>query len=134
MKPIIQSALLIALQAGSFTSGAGELGRLFFTPQQRSQLEQGNLPDTDSSVVRRRELAVNGIVQRHGGERTVWIDGVAQFAGKSDEQSPESLPVAVPGQTKPIKLKVGQRILLGPPASSNTARTNTVKQSASDED
>ncbi|MBI3221956.1 MAG: hypothetical protein HYZ46_02505 [Nitrosomonadales bacterium] len=111
MKPII--ALLSVLQIVPALSSADELGRLFFTRQQRAQLEQGQTPNSDR-VATRRELSVNGIVQKHGGQRTVWIDGVAQAAGNSDEQSPESLPVAIPGQDKPVKVKVGQRVLLNP--------------------
>ncbi|MDD5383940.1 MAG: hypothetical protein PHG89_03540 [Gallionella sp.] len=96
---------------------AEELGRLFFTPAQRAQLEysqqqSGDTPDNT------RSLTVNGIVQKHGGKRTVWINGVPQLAGKSDERTPESLPVAVPGQSQPVKVKVGQRVLINPAAAS----------------
>lgn len=142
MKPLLfPIALLIVLQAMPSLSAAGELGRLFFTRQQRAQLEQGQTPNSDR-VASRRELSVNGIVQKHGGQRTVWINGVAQAAGNSDEQSPESLPVAIPGQDKPVKVKVGQRILLNPSASpniqgtqnQNTLQRGTAKQRTSDED
>ncbi len=46
------------------------LGRLFFTPEQRAQRDVGriSLPAVHQ---------VNGIVQRDGGVRTVWINGVA---------------------------------------------------------
>lgn len=92
---------------------AKELGRLFFTAEQRAQLEysqQKNNPAPDNI----RSLTVNGIVQKHGGERTVWINGVPQPAGKSDERAPESVPVAIPGQSQPAKIKVGQRVIIGP--------------------
>lgn len=48
------------------------LGRLFFTPAQRAQREaqHTNLPVPTAQ-------RVNGIVQRDGGVRTVWINGVA---------------------------------------------------------
>ncbi|OGS99735.1 MAG: hypothetical protein A2Y51_02170 [Gallionellales bacterium RIFCSPLOWO2_02_60_31] len=92
---------------------AEELGRLFFTAEQRAQLEysqrqSGDIPDNP------RSLTVNGIVQKHGGERTVWINGVPQPAGRSDERAPESVPVAIPGQSQPAKVKVGQRVIIGP--------------------
>ena len=64
-------------------------------------------------------LFVNGIVQKKDGGRTVWINGVAQNAGNSDERSPEAVPVAVPEKSKPIKVKVGQRLLLDQPAQQN---------------
>jgi len=109
--PIIVSA--IALLAIPASSGAEPLGRLFFTPEQRAQMEYSRLPDSGSSGSS-RSLTVNGIVQKHGGERTVWINGVPQPAGKSDERAPESVPVAIPGQSQPAKVKVGQRVIIGP--------------------
>ena len=63
------------------------------------------------------QLMLNGIVQMHGGKRTVWINGVPQTVGRSDEKSPESVPVPLPGQNKSVKLKVGQRVLLNPAAN-----------------
>ncbi|HEX5363325.1 MAG TPA: hypothetical protein VFW59_03575 [Gallionella sp.] len=97
----------------SVPASAEELGRLFFTPEQRAQLDiehARNIDPADSP----NTLSVNGIVQRHGGDRTVWINGVPQVAGKSDEHAPESVPVAVPGQSRPVKVKVGQRVMLNP--------------------
>lgn len=133
MKLLLQLTLLAVLQTVASASGADELGRLFFTAQQRALLAQGQLPDADTHTLS-QELMINGIVQKHGGQRTVWIDGAAQAAGKSDEQSPASLPVTVPGQAKPIKLKVGQRVLLRPSANPDTTNPDTAKQRAPDED
>ncbi|TAN83710.1 MAG: hypothetical protein EPN14_02985 [Gallionella sp.] len=104
------SGLALAAATGA---GAEELGRLFFTPEQRAQLEYsqrqgGDAPDDV------RSLTVNGIVQKRGGGRTVWINGVPQFSGKSDGRAAESQPVAVPGQSRPVKVKVGQKVLINP--------------------
>ena len=100
---------------------ATPLGRLFFTAEQRAQLNRDYLHNpavesNDSPV-----LTVNGIVQKNGGARTAWINGVLQKVGKSDERNPEILPVAVPGKSLPVKIKVGQKLLLGQPAPQNTA-------------
>lgn len=92
---------------------AEPLGRLFFTPEQRAQMEHSKLQSNDSGNSA-RALTVNGIVQKHGGKRTAWINGVPQQAGNSDERAPDSLPVAVPGLSKPVKVKVGQRVLINP--------------------
>jgi len=92
---------------------AEPLGRLFFTPEQRAQLEYSHLHDNDSGNSA-RALTVNGIVQKHGGKRTAWINGVPQQAGNSDERAPDSLQVAVPGLPKPVKVKVGQKVLVNP--------------------
>ncbi len=104
---------LLALFLGCLamsTAQAATLGRLFFTPQQRVQLEHDRTMKTTPAAAPPSVLSVNGIVQRKGGPRTVWINGVPQNAGNNDERTPDSLPVSVPGQSKPIKLKVGQQI------------------------
>lgn len=106
------------------SSGATELGRLFFTPEQRAQLESGLQPNVETPD-RPRVLSVSGIVQKHGGERTVWINGVAQITGASDEDAPESIPIAIPGQLQPVRIKVGEEMKLTPPVPPETASQNT---------
>jgi hypothetical protein len=94
-------------------ANADELGRLFYTPEQRARLDIEHARDAapaDSPNV----MSIDGIVQRHGGERTVWINGVPQSAGRSDDRAPESVPVAIPGQSQPVKIKVGQKVILNP--------------------
>lgn len=91
---------------------AAELGRLFFTPEQRTQLND-SLQRSSTTDQHQGGTVINGIVQKHGGKRTVWINGIPQPAGKSDDRSPESVAVPVPGKSKPLKLKVGERALPG---------------------
>ena len=95
---------------------ADELGRLFFTPEQRTQLN-ASLQRSTTTEQHSGGTVLNGIVQKHGGKRTIWINGVPQPAGKSDVRSPESVTVPVPGKSKSIKLKVGERVLPGAPDS-----------------
>lgn len=118
--------MLLALSIATSTQASG-LGRLFFTPEQRAQLEQDctrhataatrNATGKDGSSA--SVLTVNGIVQKKGGARTVWINGVAQNAGNTDESSPEALRVSVPGQSHPVKVKVGQKLVLDQLTQSN---------------
>ena len=118
---------IVALLLGCLTlpdTQATMLGRLFFTPQQRVQLEHDRTMKTAPAAAPLSVLSVNGIVQRKGGARTVWINGVPQNVGSSDDRSPESLPVSVPGQSKPVKLKVGQQILLNKPAPEDPSATD----------
>lgn len=91
-------ALLLALSTAT-SAQAGILGRLFFTSEQRAQLEQDYNTEGRSSA-----LTVNGIVQKKGGARTAWINGVAQNAGDSDGRDEISLS----GQS----VKVGQKLML----------------------
>lgn len=116
IQPRLHAAITACALACLFAPAAqaAGLGRLFFTPEERVQLDHAyarNLATEDTPSA----LVVNGIVQRQGGGRTVWMNGVAQNAGNSDERNPESLPVAVPGKSKPVKVKVGQRLLLEQP-------------------
>ena len=99
----------------SFTLHAAELGRLFFTPQERVHLKQAltgkNIQGNTISTV-----TVNGIVQRHNGPRTEWINGVPQNVGTTNGKSPDSLSVTLPGNPRPIKLKVGEELKSTQPA------------------
>lgn len=113
--------------AASTLANAEVLGRLFFTPEQRAQLEYSYTQDTGSSD-NSSVLMLNGIVQKHGGKRTVWINGVPHQAGRSDDKTPESQSVPLPGKDKSIELKVGQRVLLNPSTGPDTTKPDTPRQ------
>lgn len=91
---------------------AGSLGRLFFTPEQRAQIEYRHAHDTSAEGNSPSVLMINGIVRKHGGARTVWINGVAQSAGSDTGQASHIQTVTVPGKTQSVKIKVGQKLLL----------------------
>lgn len=116
---LAKAGLAFILSACLTVACADTLGRLFFTPQQRAQLDfnyaRNASTDGNSSPV----LTVNGIVQKHGGARTVWINGVAESTRNNTERNPTAQTVAIPGNSKKVKLKVGEKILLdqSPPAS-----------------
>lgn len=116
MRTPLKIALCALSLAATTMVSAETLGRLFFTPEQRAQLEYSK-PQNNAAAGSGRGLTVNGIVQQHGGKRTVWINGIPQQAGNSDERAPESLPVAVPGLKNPVKVKVGQKVLVNPAAA-----------------
>ncbi|HEY6094197.1 MAG TPA: hypothetical protein VIU93_04515 [Gallionellaceae bacterium] len=101
---------------------AKELGRLFFSPEQREQLELGQLRGNAAADGSAGTLTVNGIVQKHGGKRTVWINGVPQSDLPANEQKPASTTVKVPGKGKTVEIKVGQKLLLdqSPPPAAET--------------
>jgi len=114
MKSTLKFGLLAIGLATSTLAGAAQLGRIFFTPEQRAQLDYSYAQGADSSN-NSRVLILNGIVQQHGGKRTVWINGVPQPAGSSNDKTPESQTVQLPGKTSTVKLKVGQHVLLDTP-------------------
>lgn len=112
------SFLLLTLFGMLPVAQAKELGRLFYTPLQRQQLESGTAASNNGSTEseRRNYIIVNGVVQKHGGNRTVWINGAAQAIEPGNDRNPTTAPVAVPGKSQPVQLKVGQKLLLEPPA------------------
>src|SRR5574340_297669 len=97
--------LLLALCASHPSAQAGELGRLFYTPQQRQQLEYQQASNSEADGGGRGYIIVNGVVQKQGGNRTVWINGVPQTTGRGNDQTPASVPVTVPGRSQPVRAK-----------------------------
>ena len=68
-------ALVLAVQGAC----AQELGRLFFTPEQRATLDarrKARVPDTQAvAVVASPTTRVDGFVRRSDGPATVWVNG-----------------------------------------------------------
>lgn len=121
--------IFTCLLATPFAQAEG-LGRLFFTPAQRAQLNSHHyLPATtlttptvlaDVPEENRHSITVNGIVQRSGGKRTAWINGAAKTVESTDDNT--SVMVNLPDQNKMVRLKVGQRITITPPAATNAEK------------
>lgn len=111
------SFVMLALFGALPAAQAGELGRLFYTPQQRQQLEYQDARTGVAAGGGRGYIIVNGVVQKQGGKRTVWINGVPQDAGRSDDETPASVPVSVPGKSQSVRAKVGQRLSIEAPAT-----------------
>lgn len=117
IKTIFSCALLIIFTLPYAAVGEEKLGRLFFTPEQRIRLQQlENRPKGETEIVISDKIMVNGIVQRNGGSRVVWINGLPQnWKGSNGvfierDTEPDSVPVKILGADKSIRLKVGQSI------------------------
>ena len=118
MKTLLRIAALCLALSSVSAACTEELGRLFFTPAQRTQLNYSKFQEGDAES-NSRSLTVNGIVQQQGGARTAWINGVPRLAGQSDEGNPGSLPVTVPSQPRPVTVKVGQKVNINPTGDSS---------------
>ena len=115
-------AAAIAL-AGAGGAQAQELGRLFFTPEQRAALDarrKARVPDkpaatpvTESPVTR-----VNGAVQRGSGKSTVWVNGemiaedLQPEGARVTPRGPKPASVSIPeGENAPRReLRVGESL------------------------
>jgi len=70
----------ILLAAATTAAAAQDLGRLFFTPQQRAELDarrKARVPDKPAAVavVESPRTRLDGYVKRSGGKSTVWLNG-----------------------------------------------------------
>jgi hypothetical protein len=111
-RPLLAVTILLGL-AGDPAAAAENLGRLFFTPQQRQDLDrrrQANIQE--SAVTVNSSLTVNGQVSRSRGKTTVWINGVPQ---ESTRRPLDPARVSLPsgqGETSEssVNVKIGQTL------------------------
>jgi hypothetical protein len=102
----ITAVLLLALLPAA-QAGAQELGRLFFTPEQRAALDarrNARLPDKPSAVVVSPTTRVDGYVKRSAGKSTVWLDGEAL----PDGVQPEGLQLRRGGDASRVTVILGE--------------------------
>lgn len=84
----MKTALGLFLLIAALPCAAQELGRLFFTPQQREQLDarrKARVPDKPAApVVASPTTRLDGYVKRSGGPSTVFINGEPVPEGSPD--------------------------------------------------
>lgn len=69
-----------ACTAPSLPASADELGRLFYTPQQRQDLDRRRASNVqEKEAVVESSVTVNGHVTRSSGKTTTWVNGVPQY-------------------------------------------------------
>jgi len=72
------SVALLCIALLPAPAAAQELGRLFFTPEQRANLDarrNARVPDRAAAPLAAPVTRVDGYVKRSGGPSTVWING-----------------------------------------------------------
>lgn len=91
-------------------AAAEELGRLFFTPQQRQDLDRRratNRVEEETPQIKEGPLTLEGHIQRSGGKAVTWINGVPQYDSRPS-RDPAQVTV-VPNEGEPgVSLKIGQ--------------------------
>lgn len=106
---------LAAMLSGFWTTGAfaqdHELGRLFFTPQQRQDLDRRRASNAQAAAAVTIEdlVTINGRVSRSSGKTTTWINGVPQ---EDTHRGPDASRVTIrAGESGPsTSLKVGETL------------------------
>ena len=106
MRPAIVLAALLAVLLGSAGARAQELGRLFFTPEQRAALDarrKARVPDKPAAAaVASPVTRVDGYVKRSQGPSTVWMNGESLPEGAADT------PRIEPGRDASVSISVGE--------------------------
>lgn len=127
MNPLRRLVVTALLAAAAAPAQADQLGRLFFTPEQRATLESLRLvPATAAAATPTDRVSVDGIVQRSGGAATVWINGVPQTMTPkalipSAKGGAPAVEVAVPAKDERVRLRVGESLIIAPPAGESDA-------------
>ncbi len=102
--------LIAALLATSPLVRAADLGRLFFTPQQREDLDRRRLTNAQENVITVESvLTVDGRVSRTGAPSTTWINGVPQEDGKGGRDAAEVVIQPTEGEPQ-ARVRVGQTL------------------------
>jgi len=114
-------ACVAAALLGAPSAGAQELGRLFFTPEQRAALDarrKARVPDKPAAVPQAESpvTRINGAVRRSGGKSTVWVNGeMIQEGAQTDAaqvaRDPGAGRVTLPaGEGTQRSLRVGESL------------------------
>jgi hypothetical protein len=108
-----RAALLLAAMLLLPCARAQEIGRLFFTPEQRSALDarrRARVPDKPAAtpMVASPTTRLDGYVQRSQGPSTVWVNGAAVDEAAPGSDSRVSVPVGDGGAR--VRLKPGETL------------------------
>lgn len=126
MNRALVSLLLALVLAVGEAPAAERLGRLFFTPTQRAQLDVARSQKSRATLASEQEEAApvpevvtySGIVRRNDGKTTVWINNRAVNDGKAADRLPVASRVRPDGSVnlevqqtnRSVNLKVGQSV------------------------
>jgi hypothetical protein len=111
-------AVVVVGLAGAAGASAQELGRLFFTPEQRAALDarrKARVPDKPAATPQAESpiTRVQGAVQRSGGRSTVWVNGEAipeGSPGGAQSHSPGRVTLPAGEGSKRYDLRVGESL------------------------
>jgi hypothetical protein len=111
MRSLISLGLMVLCLAAPAAAAADELGRLFFTPEQRQDLDRRratNRAEEEAPQIKEGPLTLDGHVQRSSGKTATWVNGAPQYDDSHAGRDASRVTV-VPNAGEPgVSLKVGQ--------------------------
>jgi hypothetical protein len=117
MRSSLRNVIAAVLVGLAQPCAAQELGRLFFTPEQRDALDarrRARVPDRPAAPVASPTTRLDGYVQRSGGPSTVFINGEPVPEGSSEAPRIDSgrgdgrIPITVGEGRARFPLKPGE--------------------------
>jgi hypothetical protein len=116
MARLWMSAALVFSGSGAVCADSDTLGRLFFTPAQRTALEhQRHAKSEQAQIAVDSAVTINGVVRRSSGKNTIWINGVPRSDSQTTTEGPARIATHDPsrvsvkqGQKPPVQLRVGE--------------------------
>jgi len=113
----VKRALSLLLLLGLLQSGAcaaQELGRLFFTPEQRAALDarrRARVPDRPAAAVAASPtMRLDGYVKRSGGRSTVFVNGEPADDGRVPAAGESTVSVGVGEAGARVRMKPGETL------------------------
>ncbi len=114
MRALFLALGLAASCALGTAAQAQELGRLFFTPEQRSTLDarrKARVPDKPAAVAASPTMRLDGYVKRSGGRSTVWVNGEpADDSARPPAAGEGRATVSVGDGERRVQLKPGETL------------------------
>lgn len=107
MRRTAATLLLLCAALAPAVALAQDLGRLFFTPEQREALDarrKARLPDRPAVVAPSPTTRIDGSVTRSSGRSTLWVDGTAV----PDGTQPDGLRIRRGGDASRVTVIVGE--------------------------
>ena len=108
-----------ATRPASAAGAPAELGRLFFTPERRRELDRRREFKSEEAPIAEsaQTLTIDGVVTRSSGKRTVWVNGAAHDDGQpadgtsigTNRRNPGQVVVR-PAGAPPIPARVGDSV------------------------
>jgi hypothetical protein len=123
---LIAGFLALALVLPARMAMSEELGRLFFSPGQRQELERRRSLNIQATVITREDLVnATGVVTRSSGKSTIWLNGRPQDDVRKG-QEPSRITVELGDGQPPVSLKVGETLEMGKGQSKDGLNGGTV--------
>lgn len=102
-------ALLAAVLRAPLAGAAEDLGRLFFSPQQRQDLDRRRAANAQeaAAIIQESTLTLQGQVSRSGGKTTTWINGIPRHDAHGSAD-PTRVRIQSGKDEPEVTLQVGQ--------------------------